>query len=160
LFYSEFFDSGLSDLADCPDDNVKCHVVPYPFSYWPSNLTKDPNVTIEDLFGDESTGIANSMPMATNLNVTDPSTSSPNLTDEQSPPDQQPAAQSKPKPAGALRKSSFAPHVVAKDKPLSKIQRILALSTTAYAGLKLNESGETFLATINIDPPKELHPVE
>jgi hypothetical protein len=160
LFYSEFFDSGLSDPADCPDDNVKCHVVPYPFFYWPSNLTKDPNFTIEDLFGDESTGIADSMPMATNLNVTDLSTSSPNLTDKQSPPDQQSAAQSKPKQAGALRKSSFAPHVVAGDKPLSKIQRVLALSTTAYSGLKLNESGETFLATINIDPPKELHPVE
>jgi hypothetical protein len=40
------------------------------------------------------------------------------------------------------------------------MQRILALSTTAYTGLKLNENGETFLATINIDPPKELHPVE
>jgi hypothetical protein len=78
--------------------------------------------------------------------------------EEEAPQPQQP--KSKPKHASALKKSSFAPHVIASGKPLSKMQQILALSTTAYTGLKLNESGETFLATINIDPPKELHPVE
>ena len=55
----------ILQTADCPNDEVKCHVVPYPFSYWPSNLTKDPSVTIEDLFGDASTGVTDSMSMAT-----------------------------------------------------------------------------------------------
>jgi hypothetical protein len=30
LFYSKFYDHGLSDPPDCPNDEVKCHVVPYP----------------------------------------------------------------------------------------------------------------------------------
>jgi hypothetical protein len=160
LFYSKFFDRGLSNPADCPNDEVKCHVVPYPFSYWPSNLTKDPSVTIEDLRGDESTGVPDSMSMATSFNATDPSTLSSGSADKEPPQPQQQPVESRPQPASALKKSSFAPHVIAGEKPLSKMQRILALSTTAYTGLKLNENGKIFLATINIDPPRELHPVE
>ena len=46
------------------------------------------------------------------------------------------------------------------EKPASRMQRILSLSSSLHHGLSLNSDNSTFLATLNIDPPVDHHPVE
>ena len=65
-----------------------------------------------------------------------------------------------PKPAGALKSSSYASPPVNENAPLTTLQRILASAAQPSTGPERNTTGESCLLTAWVDPVPGLHPTQ
>ena len=147
LYWIEYSKRGLSDPSLPQPSNAR------PYHYKPIDFA------LYDIDAPRQLGINTTEELVQYLSVTDDEETSDQDMDGDARSTTNGPKES-PKPAGALKSSSYAAPPVNENAPITHLQRILASAAQPSAGPERNTTGESCLLTAWVDPVPGLHPTQ